>query len=75
MASTFVSSHDPQLHTRPVHRDSSTVAASPDRVIPGFMNQFGCPYAKDPKARDAGTGGPPDGTFPNLAKRGASENR
>jgi len=26
------------------------------RVIPGFMNQFGCPYAKDPSSPDAGTG-------------------
>merc|ERR1712061_468003 len=37
------------------------------RVIPGFMNQFGCPYAKDAKSRRAGTGGPPDGTFKNLS--------
>merc|ERR1740133_962268 len=28
------------------------------RVIPGFMNQFGCPNAKDPKSSRAGTGGP-----------------
>lgn len=32
------------------------------RVIPGFMCQFGCPYAKDPNSRRAGTGGPDDGT-------------
>jgi len=32
------------------------------RVIPGFMNQFGCPFAKDPNSRRAGTGGPSDGT-------------
>ena len=32
------------------------------RVIPGFMNQFGCPYSKDPKSQRAGTGGPKDGT-------------
>ena len=44
------------------------------RVIPGFMNQFGCPYAKDPKSSRAGTGGPPDGTFKNL-KTGATETR
>ena len=25
------------------------------------MNQFGCPLAKDPKAREAGTGNPPNG--------------
>merc|ERR1719199_443195 len=37
------------------------------RVIPGFMNQFGCPHAKDPHSDRAGTGGPPDGTFKNLA--------
>merc|ERR1719253_1999572 len=37
------------------------------RVIPGFMNQFGCPHAKDPKSGRAGTGGPPDGEFKNLA--------
>merc|ERR1712039_639313 len=44
------------------------------RVIPGFMNQFGCPNAKDPKSRRAGTGGPPDGTFKSL-KTGATERR
>merc|ERR1712014_551107 len=44
------------------------------RVIPGFMNQFGCPYAKDPKSKRAGTGGPPDGTFTNL-KTGFKEKR
>ena len=36
------------------------------RVIDGFMNQFGCPYSKDPTSSRAGTGGPPDGTFVNL---------
>lgn len=44
------------------------------RVIPGFMDQFGCPYAKDPKSPRAGTGGPPDGQFKNL-KTGAMERR
>lgn len=44
------------------------------RVIPGFMNQFGCPNAKDPKSGRAGTGGPPDGTFKNL-KTGGTERR
>merc|ERR1719174_2031048 len=44
------------------------------RVIPGFMNQFGCPHAKDPKSRRAGTGGPPDGEFKNL-KTGGMERR
>jgi cyclophilin family peptidyl-prolyl cis-trans isomerase len=44
------------------------------RVIPDFMNQFGCPYAKDPKSKRAGTGGPPDGTFTNL-KTKAQEKR
>ena len=38
------------------------------RVIPGFMNQFGCPYAKDANSGRAGTGGPQDGTFKNLAR-------
>merc|ERR1712228_703426 len=36
------------------------------RVIPGFMDQFGCPYAKDPKSSRAGTGGPEDGTYKNA---------
>jgi len=36
------------------------------RVIPNFMNQFGCPYAKDPQAKKAGTGGPENGEFRNL---------
>merc|ERR1719194_250685 len=44
------------------------------RVIPNFMDQFGCPYSKDPKSSRAGTGGPPDGTFKNL-KTGAIEKR
>merc|ERR1719221_403109 len=44
------------------------------RVIPDFMNQFGCPFAKDPKSSRAGTGGPKDGTFKNLAN-GATEKR
>lgn len=34
------------------------------RVIPNFMCQFGCPYAKDPFNRRAGTGGPSDGEYP-----------
>ena len=37
------------------------------RVIPDFMDQFGCPHSKDPNSSRAGTGGPPDGTFKNLA--------
>merc|ERR1712107_11713 len=44
------------------------------RVIPGFMDQFGCPHAKDPNSSRAGTGGPPDGTFQNV-KTGATERR
>jgi cyclophilin family peptidyl-prolyl cis-trans isomerase len=44
------------------------------RVIPNFMDQFGCPYSRDPKSSRAGTGGPEDGTFANL-KTGAVERR
>merc|ERR1712159_333761 len=40
------------------------------RVIPNFMDQFGCPYSKDPKSQRAGTGGPPDGQFKNLKTNG-----
>merc|ERR1712113_1122397 len=40
------------------------------RVIPNFMDQFGCPYSKDPKSNRSGTGGPPDGTFKNLVTGG-----
>ncbi|CAK9046552.1 Peptidyl-prolyl cis-trans isomerase (PPIase) (Rotamase) [Durusdinium trenchii] len=36
------------------------------RVIPNFMCQFGCPYAKDPKSPRAGTGGPTAGEFEVL---------
>jgi len=32
------------------------------RVIPNFMNQFGCPLSKDPTSTRAGTGGPEGGT-------------
>merc|ERR1719473_701513 len=39
-----------------------------------FIDQFGCPYSKDPKSGRAGTGGPPDGTFQNI-KTGATETR
>mmetsp|Transcript_4773 Transcript_4773/g.6575 ORF Transcript_4773/g.6575 Transcript_4773/m.6575 type:complete len:191 (+) Transcript_4773:48-620(+) len=28
------------------------------RVIPDFMNQFGCPFSRDPNSSKAGTGGP-----------------
>ena len=38
------------------------------------MNQFGCPFSKDPHSSRAGTGGPPDGSFTNLAT-GATETR
>ena len=42
------------------------------RVIPDFMDQFGCPYSKDPTSSMAGTGGPtPASTFTVLA--GASQ--
>mmetsp|Transcript_38138 Transcript_38138/g.75636 ORF Transcript_38138/g.75636 Transcript_38138/m.75636 type:complete len:215 (-) Transcript_38138:31-675(-) len=44
------------------------------RVIPGFMNQFGCPHAMDPKSKQAGTGGPENGEFRNL-KTQAMEKR
>jgi cyclophilin family peptidyl-prolyl cis-trans isomerase len=44
------------------------------RVIPGFMDQFGCPHSRDPKSQRSGTGGPPDGTFKNLVT-GADETR
>merc|ERR1719201_2909306 len=44
------------------------------RVIPGFMDQFGCPHSKDPKSTRSGTGGPSDGTFKNL-KTGETETR
>lgn len=44
------------------------------RVIPGFMDQFGCPNAKDPNSRSAGQGGPEDGEFKNLTT-GAMEKR
>merc|ERR1712048_1379699 len=44
------------------------------RVIPGFMNQFGCPHAKDANSARAGTGGPKDGEFKNL-KSQAMEKR
>uniref|UniRef100_A0A7R9WFI6 Peptidyl-prolyl cis-trans isomerase n=1 Tax=Pseudictyota dubia TaxID=2749911 RepID=A0A7R9WFI6_9STRA len=32
------------------------------RVIPNFMNQFGCPHAKDPNSPRCGTGGPRGGS-------------
>ena len=56
------------LHGRNHH------ALAAPRVIPGFMDQFGCPYAKDPNSSRAGTGGPEDGTFKNLVT-GETERR
>ena len=38
------------------------------------MDQFGCPYSKDPKSQQAGTGGPDDGQFKNLVS-GVMEKR
>ncbi|KAL7578066.1 hypothetical protein ACA910_015001 [Epithemia clementina (nom. ined.)] len=46
------------------------------RVIPDFMNQFGCPHAKDPNSSRAGTGGPPPGsTFTGLDGKTYTRNR
>jgi len=45
------------------------------RVIPGFMCQFGCPYAKDPRSPRAGTGGPDDGSFEVLGGSGSTAYR
>jgi len=36
------------------------------RVIPDFMDQFGCPHSKNPNSNQAGTGNPQDGQFKNL---------
>ena len=38
------------------------------RIVDDFVVQFGCPHAKNHKSKKAGTGGPPDGTFHNLAR-------
>ena len=35
---------------------------APAVLHPRFMLQFGCPHAKDPKSRMAGTGNPPGGS-------------
>lgn len=40
------------------------------RVIPNFMNQFGCPHSRDPKSSRAGTGGPPARSTYNVPGRG-----
>lgn len=36
------------------------------RVIPNFMNQFGCPHSKDANSQRAGTGGPQGGSSYTL---------
>eukprot|EP00128_Syssomonas_multiformis_P002404 Colp12_sorted_trinity150504_noHs@26694 len=36
------------------------------RVIPQFMNQFGCPHSRDPNSKRAGTGGPEAGSSYTL---------
>ena len=40
------------------------------RVIPNFMNQFGCPHSKDPSSTRAGTGGPKGGTSYEVPGKG-----
>lgn len=40
------------------------------RVIPNFMNQFGCPFAKDPNSARAGTGGPAPGSKFDVPGKG-----
>eukprot|EP00587_Corethron_hystrix_P012543 CAMPEP_0113313424 /NCGR_PEP_ID=MMETSP0010_2-20120614/9855_1 /TAXON_ID=216773 ORGANISM="Corethron hystrix, Strain 308" /NCGR_SAMPLE_ID=MMETSP0010_2 /ASSEMBLY_ACC=CAM_ASM_000155 /LENGTH=185 /DNA_ID=CAMNT_0000169437 /DNA_START=12 /DNA_END=570 /DNA_ORIENTATION=+ /assembly_acc=CAM_ASM_000155 len=46
------------------------------RVIPNFMNQFGCPHARDPRSRRAGTGGPqPNSSFHGCDGRAYRRNR
>jgi cyclophilin family peptidyl-prolyl cis-trans isomerase len=44
------------------------------RVIPSFMCQFGCPYAKDPNSSRSGTGGP-DANTPFTACDGKQYTR
>lgn len=48
------------------------------RIIDDFVVQFGCPHAKKPGTKhfrnNAGSGGPPDGEFKNLA-RNSTEKR
>ena len=40
------------------------------RVIPDFMNQFGCPHSRDPNSRKAGTGGPQAGSKYEVPGKG-----
>lgn len=41
------------------------------RVIPDFMNQFECPYSRDPMASNAGTGGPASSSTYEVPGKGA----
>ena len=40
------------------------------RVIPNFMNQFGCPHSRDANSNRAGTGGPQPGSTYEVPGRG-----
>lgn len=40
------------------------------RVIPNFMNQFGCPHSRDPASSRAGTGGPTAGSKYEVPGKG-----
>lgn len=40
------------------------------RVIPNFMNQFGCPFSRDPAHARAGTGGPDPNTKYEVPGKG-----
>jgi cyclophilin family peptidyl-prolyl cis-trans isomerase len=40
------------------------------RVIPNFMNQFGCPHSRDPTSNRAGTGGPSPNTTYEVPGQG-----
>ena len=50
-----------------------TAVLSTLTLFAGFMDQFGCPFAKDPNSPNAGTGGPEDGSFKNLATGGTEK--
>lgn len=40
------------------------------RVIPNFMNQFGCPHSRDANSNRAGTGGPAAGSKYDVPGKG-----
>jgi cyclophilin family peptidyl-prolyl cis-trans isomerase len=63
------------MRTKPISYHRAPRADATLAQIPDFMNQFGCPHAKDPNSSRSGTGGPEGGTTFQSADGKATHTR